>query len=732
MGKSPASCFKIISCAGDSVDHDDLQTPESKGSSDRRGWSFRKRSARHRVLSNSASSETPPSANKGNPESPAVSFQVQPDLTVPEKTSTIQLTKEKPELTEEKPELPAQLVSKLSDTLEDFDCKSDSTLDESSVIIIQASIRRLLAQQELLKQKNVIKLQAAVRGHIVRKHAVGTLRCVQSIIKMQALVRARQADRGKDNNESTLLGKKEAKSNAIYTYVSIEKLLANAFARQLMDSTPRNTPINIKCDPSKSDSAWKWLERWMSVSSVTKEGPQESKSAEEQRKENLVHSSGEEDILALSDCYSESADLTSSVDASVKASENHVSLISREVNELDLYSDKSISSSSSLSNLNDIGQLQSTSDVAESAPVEMKVTESVPEIEEMGNEQDLPDQPETEVKLLPKKASNPAFIAAQSKFEELTSAPISTKLPSAPSHNLGVEAGLDKVLSTPAAQIGSECGTELSISSTLDSPDRSVSGVEQHEIKVRDETEPPKISEEENLELEANNKKFIARHESVNLAISESLSINADNSSPHREKKEEAKIDQQIELESEASPRSHITVPESQVTPSSQPSVNPKRSKGKNNKSSSADKARNQDSGTRRSLEQLPENKNGKRRNSFGSAKVDINKEQESRDSSSSNSLPSYMQATESARAKAIAANGSPRSSPDVHEKDIYIKKRHSLPGINERQGSPRIQRSLSQAQQNAKGNPTNSPQGPEVAEVNTNVVETNLMIFDG
>lgn len=35
-------------------------------------------------------------------------------------------------------------------------------------------------------------LQAAVRGHLVRKHAVGSLRCVQAIIKMQILVRARR------------------------------------------------------------------------------------------------------------------------------------------------------------------------------------------------------------------------------------------------------------------------------------------------------------------------------------------------------------------------------------------------------------------------------------------------------------------------------------------------------------------------------------------------------------
>ncbi|KAL0366053.1 UNVERIFIED_CONTAM: protein IQ-DOMAIN 32 [Sesamum radiatum] len=75
--------------------------------------------------------------------------------------------------------------------------------------------------------------------------------------------------------------------------------------------------------------------------------------------------------------------------------------------------------------------------------------------------------------------------------------------------------------------------------------------------------------------------------------------------------------------------------------------------------------------------------------------------------SSSRKSLPSYMQATESARAKALS-NGSPRSSPDVPDKDIYVKNKHPQSG---RQGSPHINRSPSQAQQNAKGNGIHSPQ---------------------
>ncbi|CAL5349363.1 unnamed protein product [Camellia sinensis] len=162
----------------------------------------------------------------------------------------------------------------------------------------------------------------------------------------------------------------------------------------------------------------------------------------------------------------------------------------------------------------------------------------------------------------------------------------------------------------------------------------------------------------------------------------------------------------------EASAKSHVTIPESHGTPSSQASVKAERTKSNSaaskRKSLSAGKMSptnpDHDSGVRSSLEQLPkERKTGKRRNSFGSARPD-NVDQEPRDSNSSNSLPNYMLATESARAKALA-NSSPRSSPDMQDKEIYIKKRHSLPSANEKHGSPRIHQSTSRAQQGAKGN---------------------------
>ncbi|KAL3845301.1 hypothetical protein ACJIZ3_002704 [Penstemon smallii] len=650
MVKSKVSCFNLITCGSDSVDNDDLQSPQIKGSSGR-AWSFRKKSPRHRVLSNTVIlEEASSSAKKESPES-AVNFQLQPNLSVVPETTSV---------------LSAQLEPKESsgDTAaKEDDVREDATVDESSIIVIQAAVRGMLARKVLLKQKNIIKLQAAVRGHLVRKHAVGTLRCVQAIIKMQALVRTRRAHVLVEQSGGFEKSEKQAKPNG----TSIQKLLSNKFARQIMESTPMTKPINIKCDPAKSDSAWKWLERWMSVSSVGND--------EQQEKEHIGHSESKNVILVPS----ESTDLKSGVGASNEASEN------------DDNSLKSVTLGTGHPNQDKIDESFSTYDTTESAPSETKKTGSIsnlegktlPDKEETDSKIVYTEPPETEAKKFSRSASNPSFVAAQSKFEELSSTGTSAKLTTSSSLDkvssstdkpfMSKEIGLaqNNYISDASSVkiVGSESGTEISISSALDALDRS-------EIEVKNR---------ENLGLEASGK-----------GTDSSMYVASSQLDPS---------DQKLELEFEASPRSHVSV-------KSKKSTGEKSDRsGKINRSSSANKKSHSNpteySASRSSLE------TGKRRNSMGtSAKPDL---EEAKDNSSSitSSLPSYMQATKSAKAKAIA-NGSPRSSPDVHENDIiYVKKRHSLPaGTNKRHGSPRIERSLSQAQRNhEKGIGTNSPQ---------------------
>lgn len=772
MGRS-TSCFKIITCARDSIDQDDLQPSESKGSSDKRGWSFRKRSARHRVLSNTVILEAPSSGNKESPESAAIHFQTPADSTVPEKISV-------PQRIDEKPQFSTPVNANVTEAVvvTEKESRIDANVEEIAVISIQAAIRGIMSQMALLKLKNVVKLQAAVRGHLVRRHAVGSLRCIQAIIKMQALVRARRArlssetvegkldgKHGIDNQSLKSLEKEVSLNKPTVKESSIEKLLSNKFAHQLLESTPKTKPIQMKCDTSKPSSAWSWLERWMSVSPPELAESEKPGSSTEKKEGEKVGNSPfpvETEILSevdeSADPKSSSREMAVPIDGEGKYDtdnfdfQRYHSTCSSFGNNLEPACPENtdmFDAEETLVKTNSLANQTIQSDV--NVQTEVKPFSGKPDLE---SEQLKPsmkriasEQLESEGKKTAfgsRKAINPAFIAVQSKFEELSSTVNSGKSISSPRHDVGVDSNIDTVFSGVDSVIrtkelnlaensplqnsrvvqvgGSECGTELSITSTLDSPDISEAGA----IEFQHET---KLSEDivaGNLNVEAKDVSNSVQEEKP-----DDVKGGSANSILVEQKPERSASDLQMEMDlemgrqayrssPEASPRSHITVPESQGTPSSQVSVKAKRSK--TDKSGSRQKRRslsagkrspsnpNHDSGARSSVEQLPKDqKVGKRRNSMGSVRPD-NVEQEQRDSSSSIALPSYMQATESARAKANL-NISPRSSPDVLDKDVFVKKRHSLPGANDRQVSPRIQRSMSQAQQGAKANGTQPPE---------------------
>ncbi|KAL5557917.1 hypothetical protein UlMin_034128 [Ulmus minor] len=840
MGK-PTSCFKIITCGSDSADKDDLDVTESKASGDKRGWSFRKRSVRHRVLSNTVITETPTSASKEAPESATRNFETSADASVPEKpvaekVSVIHYDVEKPPLaTSVDPKVPDVVV--VAENESENENENETKLDESNVVVIQSAIRVSLAQKERLKLKNVIKLQAAVRGHLVRRHAVGTLRCVQAIVKMQALVRARRArlSLGGSNQDEKFQEQANLETKSSGTYISIEKLLSNSFARQVLESTPKTKPIHVKCDSSKPGSAWNWLERWMSVSTVEvpeskkevvvteqdgeKEEKLESPTETRMQSEETSESEDKGEVLVTEQDEGEKEEkLESPIETRIQSEVSEDNLITYEADKFVFQA--SHSTTSSIRETLEQPQLEnnSTSDAKETQVFQPNQCESdaaLYEISETEAEQPkrsmkriATEQLDTENKKYvygSMKASNPMFIAAHSKVEELSSSVNSGRSVSSSclddgveSHKETISSGAHPVIRTneispvesPVFRVlrfqvgGSECSTELSISSTLDSPDRSdIATLEyEPEAKVSEEVNgdakvsegvkcDAKVSEEgkfnaqvleegkfvaqvseerkldtqvseeenyiynsiENQDLEAKDDSTIPEPslsdsvpdhiEKLNVVNGESATSVVFKESPVEElklDKSESEIQREKHFEigvhvydsPEASPRSHVTVPESQGTPASQVSMKAGRTKsdksGSDRKRGSLPVAKkspssaSHNSGSRSSVEKLAKDqKSGKRRASFGSPKPDQS-DQEPRESSSNSSVPRFMQATESARAK-LNATSSPRSSPDMQDRDVYVKKRHSLPGANGRQGSPRIQKSTSQAQQGTK-----------------------------
>lgn len=50
----------------------------------------------------------------------------------------------------------------------------------------------LKARRAFRALKGIIRLQALIRGHLVRRQAVATLHCMQSVVRLQALARGRK------------------------------------------------------------------------------------------------------------------------------------------------------------------------------------------------------------------------------------------------------------------------------------------------------------------------------------------------------------------------------------------------------------------------------------------------------------------------------------------------------------------------------------------------------------
>ncbi|KAL2895165.1 Protein IQ-DOMAIN 32 [Bienertia sinuspersici] len=871
MGKSsPSSCLKIIVCGSDAAEKDGVHSPEAKTSNDKRGWSFRKKSGRHRVLGNNVNSESTTITDKEAPQGGSIDFQApvkslndeKPQLPKPVEqisesvgaTETGNDSKTPVMVVASKDGLP-QAESKVSqdevalktvsnetsaedrmvdtgvaendsfqtaaenkmadDVISENDSnetsdtsvasdsfvskdesiKSDEpkisesamasedgldanvTVDETAVIIIQSAMRRFLAQKISLQLKSAVKLQAVIRGHLVRRNAVETLQCMRAIVKVQTLVRARS---------SKSLVQKNRPNDAQF---STMKLLQNSFTRQLLDSTSKPKSLNIRCDPMKPNSSWSWLERWMSVSkSEAAKTVEPSAEPENEVKEMAIQADAEISSVTLLDA----TDTKFNAEEREKSLENEESHV---IDEVDTVGSSSAPPSEEF--MIEQSQLQNKEIVVEEVAsfkpeaiaTELAHIQAESSVEDIQPEDIKPDTPATEIKESKfsmkrsapsdlndegqkfvygsRKASNPAFIAAHSKFEELTTASIPGKATfssnqdvEAESHIVSApypEESVKKATKLSDAETSgtfdprihvarSECGTEISVSSTLDSPDRSdIENAEaEGEVQFLEQTRfQPVVKEKQDYEdgipimiqqgevHEINKAPVDSVVAKVDPHVEDKLeknvcdvqtdfapasSMTTMDSSPVEDNHQENGYDAHLEHESttayksspEASPIRRRTAQESQGTPSSQASVKDKRNKvdkrGSNRKRSSPSSAKrspsnpNVDSGARSSTENLPkDHKSGKRRNSFGSTKSD-NADQEPRDSSSRSTLPSYMQATESARAKA----NSPRSSPDVHDKEVYTKKRHSLPGATGKQGS-HIHRSTPQPPQSAK-----------------------------
>lgn len=174
-------------------------------------------------------------------------------------------------------------------------CSSGQSKEEIAAIRIQTVFRGYLARRALKALRGLVRLKAMIQGQSVKRQATSTLRCMQTLARVQSQVRARRirmseenqtlqrqlqqkhekeqeklkasSQSGDDWNDSTR-SKEQVDANLQMKQEAAtrrERALAYAYTHQPTRRNPSKSTNQTFMDPNNPHWGWSWLERWMAA-----------------------------------------------------------------------------------------------------------------------------------------------------------------------------------------------------------------------------------------------------------------------------------------------------------------------------------------------------------------------------------------------------------------------------------------------------------------------------------